>query len=225
MQTIFTNSSRIISTFSLGLHHLAIRAGVAVVLLAPVSMAQAFSITDVTFQIPPGAVQFADAAELLPKNDDVSSVNALSGPFAGDSWTLLDKTDDPSTEYLGVTFELTADVNATSGSWALSWSETGTPGLPLTMDFVFVTKAARDWGAYLFESITFTTSPLTGNGTFEITWANNGGNIPGLSHASIYGRAVEGDPPQPVPGPGTLLLLALGLLLLWQRMQPSPARP
>jgi MYXO-CTERM domain-containing protein len=179
---------------------------------------QAFSITDVTFQIPPDAVQYADAAELVPGNDSVSSINMLMGPFAGDPWVLLDKTDDASNPFMGVTFELTADVNATSGVWTLSWSETGSPGLPLTMDFIFVTKAANDWGAYLFESITFTSDPLTGDGTFTISWTNNGGQIPGLSHASIYARVGEQDPdPNPVPTPGTLILLLLGLAALLAR--------
>ncbi|NND67112.1 MAG: PEP-CTERM sorting domain-containing protein [Halioglobus sp.] len=199
-----------------------IRLLAALCIYAAGTSAQAFSITDVTFQIPPDAPQFADAAELLPGNDNVAGVNSLGGDFAGDPWTLLDKTDDSSTEYMGVTFVLEADANATSGNWSLSWSETGAPGLPLTMDFVFVTKAANDWGAYLFESITFTTDPMTGNGTFEITWTNNGGQIPGLSHASIYGRGAE--IVVEVPAPSSLLLLGLGVFALRRFMKRLPAR-
>lgn len=187
------------------------------------TVAHAIAITDVQFRIPPEDFRFADAAALLGGNDDTSGVNALGGAFGGDPWLRLDKTDDSPNPFNDVTFVITGDVNAQSGEWGLSWSGSG---LPLTLDFVFVTKAATSWGAYLFEAVDFSVSPSVGEGTFSITWTNRGGNIPGLSHASLYGRLSEGgdrppEPPEPpgeVPVPGTAYLLGLaGAILLARR--------
>jgi hypothetical protein len=180
------------------------------ILGAMVPSANAIAIDDVTFQILPEPEQFADAAVLISGNDDLTEINNLDGAYAGDPWVLLDKTDELATEFQGVTFEITADVGDPEGAWTLSWMETGEPGLPVLMDFVFVTKAATDWGAYLFESITFTSDPLTGEGTFTISWTNNGGSVPDLSSASVYGRIAEPE----IPTPGTLLLMLLGLAAL-----------
>jgi len=56
------------------------------------SKAQAMPMTtDITFEIPPE--YFAtDVADVSP-NDSVAVINSLGGLFAGDSWSLLDKTD------------------------------------------------------------------------------------------------------------------------------------
>ncbi|RLQ20373.1 hypothetical protein DWB85_17915 [Seongchinamella sediminis] len=183
-----------------------------------------FGVNDVVFRVLPGDYQYADAAQLLGGNDSLSAINALNGGFAGDAWSLLDKTGESASAFFGVTFELTAQLGATSGSFELSWSETGSPGLPLSMDFVFVSKAAGNWGAYLFESIDFSSDPLSGDGLFEVTWSNNGGQAPGLSHASIYGRLVDSTRSGGegrIPLPGTLVLVGLGLGALRIFRRPS----
>ena len=176
----------------------------SIILSTAVSLAHAISVTDVTFN-----GENADAAALLSGNDSTSSINALGGSFDVGAWTLLDKTDDSATQIEGVTFTISA--NAAAGEFTLSWDSTGTPGLPLIMDFVFVDKAATNYGAYLFEDELFTSNPLTGTGTFNISWTNNGGNTPNLSHISIYGHAVQSTD---VPEPATLSLIGLGLLAL-----------
>jgi hypothetical protein len=196
---------------------------------AVIPSASAFSVTDVTSGISEGL--FADDAQLFDGNDRLRDINEFTGDgvFDGGEWVLLDKTDDSPNPFEGVTFELTADVGDSSGEWSLTWSELDSSGLPLEMDFVFVTKAASNWGAYLFESVTFTSDPLVLNGTYTVSWTNNGGQIPGSSHLSVYARKAEGDTPSPpppppgsVPSPGTLLLLLLGLAAL--RLQASLKR-
>ena len=190
---------------------LAVSANAALIDLPPLN--DGFGPNDVVFRVLPGYYQYADAAQLLGGSDSVAAVNALTGSFAGDAWSQLDKTDAAAFECNGVTFEVDAQVGSTSGTWTVSWTETGLPGLPLTMDFIFVSKAAGSWGAYLFEAINFSKFSSVGDGLFEIPWSNNGGQTPTLSHASIYGRLADpGTPPSGVPLPGTLALLALGLV-------------
>ncbi len=167
--------------------------------------AHAFSVDDVTYN-----GLSADAAQYLSGNDSSATINALGGSFAGATWTFLDKNEaGSSTEIQGVTFSV--GLGTTSGGYTLSWDATGTPGLPLTMDFVFVDKAGPSYGAYLFEAEVFTSNPLSGTGTFDISWTNGGNKTPDLSHISIYGRAVAGSE---VPEPGPLSLLGMGLLAL-----------
>jgi len=167
--------------------------------------AHAFSVDDVTYN-----GLSADAAQYLTGNDSSTSINALGGSFIGDIWTFLDKNEaGSSTEIEGVTFNVGLGIN--SGEYTLSWDATGTPGLPLTMDFVFVDKAGPSYGAYLFEAEVFTSNPLSGTGTFDISWTNGGTKTPDLSHISIYGRAIN---ISEVLEPGPLSLLGMGLLAL-----------
>lgn len=184
------------------------------------------STSDVMFTIlpslpgQPGVSQNADEAFGFNGNDDVDDINMIpwDAGFGTGTYQLLDKTDATASAFNGVTWDITAPDITSPGTWNLNWATTGTPGLPQTLDFVFVSKASTAWGAYLFDDILFTSDPLTGTGTFTISWVNNGGNTPDLSHASIYGRqgtvaAPPIDPePTPAPVPGTLLLLGLGLL-------------
>ena len=193
--------------------------------LAPLQ-ASAIAVTDVSFRIGTDPYEYADDAVLFSgSNDSISGLNAV---FGGDPWQLLDKTDDEPTAIADVLFTVDADVDLRSGAWQLSWSG---PGLPAVVDLMFVTKAAGKWGAYLFDDMLFTANPSSGDGTFEISWRNQGGNVPRLSHASVYGRvsnapvieeeATGNDlPPGEVPVPGSVLLFGLGLGLLARRLAP-----
>lgn len=143
-----------------------------------------------------------------PNNDSASHLNTLS---FGTGWVLLDKSDTlgGATEF-GILWEVT---QLTASTWQLKWTEqAGAPDLPIIMDLVVATKAADEFAYYLFNAEQFLITPDTGTGTFTITWLNNGGQTPGLSHMSIYGRNPVECCREDVPEPGTLALLGLGLL-------------
>ncbi|WP_372957721.1 PEP-CTERM sorting domain-containing protein [Marinobacter sp.] len=108
----------------------------------------------------------------------------------------------------GVQFTLDADLNTESGDWGLSWTEVGSPGLPIALDFVAILKGSDRYASYLFEGITFSDTDTSGSGTFDINFTNNGGQTPDLSHLSLFVRMAE----VPVPEPGSLALLGLGLI-------------
>lgn len=182
----------------------------------------------------PTALTTGDMTFRGSDSDNCYGVATKDNDTAGDmdtiwdgTWAELAKSDASGGSTVeGVEFSLTADAGA-SGSWTLSWSEVGTPGLPLTTDLAGVLKAGHDFATYLFLDEEFTTSSLSGTGSFNITFLNNGGQIPNLSHLSLYYRDVttgegtpgEGTPGEGTPGegtgvpePSTLALLGLGMI-------------
>ncbi len=153
-------------------------------------------------------------------NDDGSNV------WPGSSWTLFAKDDVGGSLTTGVvndirfTLDALPDTESKAGTWILTWTQVGEPGYDLTMDVVAVHKGGNRFASYLFEQETFTGNPTTASGTWQITYTNKGGQIPTLSHLSLYyrnathsstsgGGASTGNG---VPEPGVLGLLGLGLL-------------
>mgnify|MGYP001598921878 FL=1 len=188
--------------------------------------------SDMTFRTEKADNCYGVVATQGGENDDAGSMDDI---WDG-TWTLLAKDEGSADTGTidGVTFTLSADAaggNVTDGTWTLSREESGTPGLPITLDIAGVLKASPCYATYLFLEQTFTSDPLTGEGDFEITFNNNGGNLPGLSHLSLYYREVSSSstssstssttsgPPQEISEPGLLALLGAGLLgsLLFRR--------
>ncbi|MFV0439652.1 MAG: PEP-CTERM sorting domain-containing protein [Desulfopila sp.] len=174
--------------------------------LLAASQAFCLSVTDMTLN-----GNDADAAYgYFSGNDDLSSVQGV----VGSDFDYLAKYNIggsavTGSELGGLTFSVTPTAG-TSGNYTLNW--TGTlQYVPSDYDFAFVLKGATTWALYTFDDVSIASSPGYLNGTYEITFTNNGGNFPDLSHMSVYGRV---DPGNAVPEPATMLLFGTGLASL-----------
>ena len=156
-------------------------------------------------------------------NDSAAAINSLASwqdPVG--QWGLLAKTDPDNSvgtnTLSGIEFTLSAS-GGTSGTWTLSALDTNGPAyanLPLYMDFVAVLKASNGYAAYFFDDVEVGGS---NDGTWIIAFTNQGGQIPELSHLSLYTRlgADGGIPPIPEAETYAMMLAGLGLVGLMAR--------
>lgn len=187
---------------------------------------EGISVSNMTYEGAPADDCFGVAS------GNVNSVGDLNGVWLGD-WTLL-ATDEGSGDtgsFGGLDFTLTT-TGTTSGTWTLTVVDNGDPlDLPAELDFIGALKAGNEYALWLFDDVIVN---ATNDGTWEIVFTNKGGQIPALSHLTLFVR--EGDspeecpegsplpfplcfPPQETPEPatGALLGLALAGLAAWRR--------
>jgi hypothetical protein len=153
------------------------------------------AVTDVTIE---GSASDVCAGP-ISGNASAGVINTAFGADNSVIWTLAFKSpDDP---------ELDAP-EATSGAWKY----TGTD--PISSPFVIILKGSTNYSAYLFKTLG---DLVNGDeGTFLISFLNNGGQTPELSHMSIY--TTDSDIPDtsifgnPVPLPAALWLFGPALL-------------
>jgi len=176
---------------------------VGIISFAFYSNAMSCTVSDVTFE--------GDDANScmgpIDGNDNAGNIGYVGFDF------LVKDESSPDT-YMGIEFSLTGITGGdTSGVLELAWTDVGDPlNLPLTMDLVFVLKASDAFASYLFEGIGLAPAPdNSGSGTWLISFENNGGQIPGMSHGSVYGKVVD-TPDTPLSEPLTLGYLGMGLL-------------
>lgn len=154
-----------------------------------------------------------DCYGIASGNDSLGAINALAnwnGAGTADDWLYELRDNAPGNanagtgNFFGVNWTLQASLSS-PGTWNL----TGVGALPQTLDFVGVLKGSTSWAAYFFDNRTVTSN---NNGTFSIVFTNNGGNVPNLSHMSLYFRQGGGGGNNNTPEPASLALVGAGLI-------------
>lgn len=200
------------------------------------------SLSDATYGVSgPTTGPFVNSSDcygvVLANINSASDVNGL-GLTWGTNW-LLGAGTDSGNETVSLTFPSGgSDPNqGTTGNFTFSMSSTGTgstgtytltatddngatlPNLPIGLDFILAVKASDRYGLYLFSDVEMDGS---GGGAWSITYQNNGGQIPAISHIDILVRADSLSSSSSssggassggnLPEPATLALIGLGLL-------------
>jgi hypothetical protein len=144
--------------------------------------------------------------------NSATDLNSLNLTW-GSNFALLADTGGVSTgSFGGFNFSLSATGTKT-GTWILTATDPDPvtpPSLPTSLDLVGALKASDRFALYFFDDIAVAAGD--NNGTWKISFVNNGGQIPDLSHLALFVRAGDGVlPPIEVPEPASLGLLGLGM--------------
>lgn len=150
----------------------------------------------------------SDACVISTVNPDQGPNGNPSGfsptPF-GTGWTLLAKVNSDSSPTLfdGVSFSWSlGPQSGKSGTWTFGADQT------VKVDLVVAMHAANRSGAFLFDDLELSANAIQ-NGTWNIAWLNNGGEVPDYSNSSFWLRDVT---PVPEPSSYALALAGLGVL-------------
>jgi len=168
--------------------------------------------SDVSLTIAPNTYYATQCGLVGSKPDGPVEEAAQLQPLLGTgALTLLDKSDDAGSPHPGIggiSFEVTA--NAANNTWQVTWTDVaGLPNLPIIIDFVVgIAAGGKDFAGYLLDDVLLPINPTSGTGTFEVAFRNNGGQIPNLSHLSLFsagyripdnGGGGGGSVPEPAP--------------------------
>jgi len=157
-----------------------------------------------------------------PSEGQVDS--AFDSLYGSGGFTQLFKADDSESEItnpLGdYQFNIVENINFGTDAGGVFTLEVTGGSLPEWFDLVFGLKASDRAALYLFDDFEVESSNA---GTYQISFANNGGSTPALSNLTLFGRTgtEPGDPgdpnpPTPAPEPATLALIGSGLVgLAW----------
>ena len=155
---------------------------------------------------------------------ETAALNTVFSEPAADPLVFLAKDDGTQETLDGIQFGLSAvtlNPAKTMGTWTISWTDVdgaAPDNLPITLDLAVLISGGNNADAYLFDNLLLPVTPDTGTGNFQITFLNNGGQVPGLSHMIIAGNNDAEVHQQcttdctSVPEPMSAALLSVGLL-------------